>query len=77
MAQQLRTLAALPEDPGSVPRTQSKSGISQPQLTPIPGIPTSFYGLLVHMCMYHIHTHTHMHTCARTQSFFLFSRFIT
>jgi hypothetical protein len=37
MAQQLRTLVDLGEDPGSVPRTHLHGG-SQPPVTPVPGL---------------------------------------
>ena len=57
MAQQLRELAALPEDSGLVPSTMSP----QPAITPVSGDQISSWGLLWH------DTHiVHKHTCRKT-----------
>lgn len=62
MAQQLRVLAALPEDPGSDAPAPMMRGSKLP-VTPSPGDLTLFYGLCgnIHMCFTCAQVHMHIH----------------
>ena len=60
MTQSLRTLAALAEDPGSVPTSQLSATLVRWALTPSSG----FHGARVHM----VHTHVLMSTHSGARS---------
>lgn len=61
MAHQLRTLAALLEEPGSIV-AHSSTGSSQPPTTPVLGDLTPYSRLYTH-CAHGMHLHTHFSFC--------------
>ena len=69
MAQQLKALATLAEDPGLVPRTHL--GCLMPATTPAAGelmfLASAGPGIHMHVPTRDIHTHTHTHTKLRNK----------